>query len=157
MTQLKESNEIVYKIIGSCMEVHKAIGPKHPVEFYKRALEIELKEKELTLENDKSLEVKYKDVVIGNYLIDFMVNEKVIVVVKSQDDLSDGEIQQALRGLAMADCKIGILVNFGQGKLQYRRILPGKQNKEIKDLRKEPKRHNSYLPTGRTRETNPLY
>ena len=157
MAQLKETNDIVYKIIGACMEVHRIVGPGYPVEFYKRALEIEFKEKDLTIENDKSFEIIYKDVLIGNYVIDFWVNDKVIVVVRSQEDLSDGEIQQVLRGLGLADTKIGLLVNFGQAKMQYRRIVPSRQTRDAKEGRKENKRHVNYKPMGRTRETNPLY
>ena len=41
MTLMKESNETLYKVIGSCMEVHRALGPGYPVEYYRKALEVE--------------------------------------------------------------------------------------------------------------------
>ena len=152
MALVKEVNEKVYKIIGSCMEVHRVLGPGYPPEFYKKALEIELKEKELTFETEKSLDISYKETLVGTQTIDFLISDDVVLMIRSQDALKDIEIQQILRCLALTDSVIGVLVNFGNVKIQYKRVLPNQQQRE---LRKEPYRSVGYREMGKTREGNP--
>ncbi|HEX9935437.1 MAG TPA: GxxExxY protein [bacterium] len=153
MTLLKETNEIMYKIIGSCMEAYKVIGPGFPVDFYKKALEIEFAEKELKLEILKSFPYTYKGTEIGTVQLDYVVDKSVIVVVQSYPgEIHDVEIHQAVRYLALAGCPIGLLVNFGNTKIMYKRILPTRQNKEP---RKEDTRPLGYRPVAKTmREGN---
>ena len=122
MALLKETNEIMYKIIGSCMEVHRILGPGLEVDIYRKALEVEMAEKELSFESQKSLEVMYKEVIVGTQEIDFLVNEGVVVAIKSQPELMNIEVQQVLRCLSLAECSIGLLVNFSKEKADYRRI-----------------------------------
>lgn len=153
MALVKEVNEKVYKIIGSCMEVHRVLGPGYPVEFYKKALEIELKDKELTFKTDKSLEISYKETQIGTQTIDFLISDDVVLMIRSQDALKDIEIQQILRYLAITESSIGVLVNFGNVKIQYKRVLPNQQQREV---RKEPYRAVGYREIGKTREGNPV-
>ncbi|MBN2031535.1 GxxExxY protein [bacterium] len=153
MALVKEVNEKVYKIIGSCMEVHRVLGPGYPVDFYKKALEVELKEKELTFETEKSLDINYKEIEVGKQTIDFLISGDVVLMIRSQDSLKDIEIQQILRCLAITESSIGVLVNFGNVKIQYKRVLP---NYQQKDMRKEPYRSVGYREIGKTREGNPV-
>jgi len=153
MGLMKEVNEKVYKVIGSCMEVHRTLGPGHPVSFYRKALEVELALKKLPFEVQKSVQVLYKDVLVGTLELDFIVEGEVIVVIRSQETLKDIEIQQILRCLALTGSTIGLLVNFGQVKIQYKRVLPSYQHREP---RKEPYRTAAYREIGKTREGNPI-
>ena len=113
MAPIKEFNDAVYKIIGSCMEVHKILGPGLPLEFYKHALELEFPGRELTFETDKEVEVVFKDKLIGRMQVDFVVNSSVIIMVRSMENLRDIEIQQVLRAMRLLSLGMGILVNFG--------------------------------------------
>ncbi len=153
MAILKDVNEKVYKIIGSCMEVHRNLGPGHPVEFYKRALEVELALKKLPFKSQKTLQVVYKDVLVGSLEIDFLVHKDVELMIRSQDGLQDVEIQQVLRYLSLTGSVIGVLVNFGLAKIQYKRIMPSHQQKEV---RKDTYRSVAYREMGKTREGNPV-
>ena len=153
MAPMKEINEIVYKIIGSCMEVHKALGPGYPVEYYKKALTIEMPAKGLEFEAEKKLDVSFKDTVLGSINIDFMIAKNVILLIRCQEGLSDVEIQQVLRLISMTSSSIGVLVNFGLMKIQYKRVLPGQQQREP---RKDIYRSSAYREKGRTREGNPV-
>jgi len=153
MSNLKEVNDTVYKIIGSCMEVHKTLGPGYPVDFYKKSLETEFKQRELTFETDKALPVIFKESTVGQFIIDFFVNDGVPVMLRAQEELKDIEIQQVLRAMGLAGKTLGLLVNFGNIKIQYKRVLPSRQSK---DLRKDPYRMMPYRETGRTREDNPV-
>jgi len=153
MTPLKEVNDIVYRIVGSCMEVHKTIGPGLGIDIYKKALEIELPTRELEFKMDKTIDVVFKEKVLGKLTVDFLVNDTVIMMLKAQEELKDFEIQQVLRILQMTGNKMGILVNFGNVKIQYKRVLPSRGPKEP---RKDHSRMIGYREMGRTREDNPV-
>ena len=153
MTVLKEVNEKVYKIIGACMEVHRNLGPGYPVDFYRRALEVELPSKEMPFESRKTLQVTFKDVLVGTLGIDFLIDDTVILMIRSQEGMGDVEIQQMLRCLSLTGSIIGILVNFGLAKIQYKRIMPSHKQKEV---RKDTYRAVGYREIGKTREGNPV-
>ena len=153
MTLMKETNEILYKVIGSCMEVHRTLGPGYPMEYYRKALEVEFKAKELNFEVQKPVQITYKEMLIGTHEIDFLVNKNVVIVLRVQEELKDLEIQQVLRFLSLMKSSIGLLVNFGNTKIQYKRILPSRQTREI---RKEAYHPIEYREIGKTREGNPI-
>ena len=153
MTLVKEVNDKVYKVIGSCMEVHKSLGPGFPAEYYKKALEVEFPLKELPFETQKEIEIKYKDTSVGTMVIDYLVGEDVVVLVRSEDAISDVEVQQVLRCLQLTNSAAGVLVNFGMAKIQYKRVLPNYQQKEV---RKDSYRVPGYRDIGKTREGNPV-
>ncbi|MBN1781179.1 GxxExxY protein [bacterium] len=155
MNQMKDVNEIIYKIIGSCMEVHKTLGPGFPVDTYKKALAIEFSERELAFNQDIHVEVSYKENLIGTLDVDFVVGDAVIVALRSQEDLKDIEIQQVLRFLPLTQTTMGLLVNFGNIKIQYKRILPSRQGRG--ELRKDQSIGvAAYREMGKTREANPI-
>ena len=154
MAVLKDLNDKVYKIIGSCMETHKILGPGYPVDFYKNALNVEFESKKLKIEKDKEIKVLFKEVEVGSILIDYLIDDKVIVSLRSQDNLKDTEVQQVLRCLQLTGSSIGVLVNFGAVKIQYKRILPSHQHQQ-RDVRKDALRYGGYKELGRTREGNP--
>ena len=153
MTLVKGVNEKVYKIIGSCMEIHKALGPGQPVDFYRRALEVELPLKGLSFQAGKSVQMMYKDVMVGTVDIDFLIDNEIILVIRSEETLKDIEVQQILRYLSLFGSSVGILVNFGGLKVQYKRILPSRQQK---DVRKNHYHLADYREIGKTREGNPI-
>lgn len=151
----KEVNDTVYKVIGSCMEVHKNVGPGFPVPFYHKALEIEMADKGLQYEEEKSVKVKFKDVEIGTMPVDFLVNENVILIIRSDDQLRDTEVQQILRIMSHNNIQVGLLMNFGNVKIQYKRILP---SRPVTQIRKNGiTRPLGYRELGRTREGNPIH
>jgi GxxExxY protein len=155
MPMMKDVNEIIYKIIGSCMEVHKALGPGYPMETYKKALSIEFTERELEFAKDETVEVVYKNQLIGSLMVDFIIGRSVIVSIRCQEDLKDIEIQQVLRCLPLTETTMGLLINFGNIKIQYKRILPSRQGRP--DMRKEPSIGvAAYREMGKTREANPI-
>jgi GxxExxY protein len=150
---MKEVNEKVYKIIGACMEVHRSLGPGYPEDFYRRALEVEFPQKGLEYSSQKSYQVIFKDHLVGSVEIDFLVAGEVVVIIRSQDGLKDTEIQHVLRCLSLSGTTIGVLVNFGLVKIQYKRVLPSYQQR---DVRKEAYRIPGSREIGRTREGNPV-
>lgn len=145
-------SDIVYNIIGACMEVHKTLGPGYPTEYYKKALEIEFDSKKLEFEKQKQFDITYKEVTVGTFEIDFLIKDEVVVMIICKDQFLDTEIQQVLRSLQLIEKPMGLLVNFGGTKIQYKRIMPSHRKISNKTLKRYPLEHGR----GITRENNPI-
>ncbi|MEN9909915.1 MAG: hypothetical protein RLZZ540_3074 [Bacteroidota bacterium] len=118
---LKEES---YKIIGICMEVHKILGKGHSEVVYKDALEYEFKINSIPFEREKIYEIKYKDIILPRkYIADFVVYNEIIFEVKAISQLTNSDIKQTLNYLASSKNKLGLLANFGEDSLKYKRII----------------------------------
>ncbi len=136
------------------MEVHKTLGPGYSIDFYRKALEVEFEQKELKFESQKSVQVMFKEVMVGFFEVDFVIAGDVVVSLRSQDMLKDVEIQQVLRCLNLLKCGIGLLVNFGGVKIQYKRVLPSHSQGQTR--KEQPYRYTGHREMGKTREGNPV-
>ena len=117
-------NELTYRIIGICMEVHRELGPGFPEEYYQKALEIEFGYQHVLFEPQKPVQVLYKETQVGLNYLDFVIDEKVILEIKSVNRLNDVHKFQIIKYFAATQYDIALLINFGQVKLQYERLLP---------------------------------
>lgn len=108
-------NQISEKIIGCAIRVHKELGPGLLESTYEECLCFELRESGLFFEKQKALPVIYRDVKLDcGYRLDLMVEGKVIVEVKSVQELNDIHLAQILTYLKLAKCKLGLLMNFNE-------------------------------------------
>jgi len=106
-------NEISEKIIGCSIQVHKELGPGLLESSYQECLYYELFQSGLYVEKQKPLPLVYKDVKLDcGYRIDLLVENKVIIEVKSVDGLNDIHLAQVLTYLKLSKCKLGLLMNF---------------------------------------------
>ncbi len=106
-------NEISYKILDAAFKVHTALGPGLLESSYQAVLVYELKKRGLYVEKEKALPLIYEDVHMEvGYRIDILVENKVIIEVKSVDALNDIHLAQVLTYLKLSDCKLGLLLNF---------------------------------------------
>ncbi len=113
-----------YKIIGICMEVHKILGKGHSENIYAEALEYEFKVNNIPYEREKKYDVFYKDIKLSKYYFsDFTVYGAIILELKAIEKLSSSEIKQTLNYLAASRNKIGLLINFGEDSLKYKRVI----------------------------------
>ena len=118
---LKEES---YKIIGICMEVHNILGKGHSEVVYKDALEYELRINLIPFEREKIYEIEYKDIILTRkYIADFVIYNEIIFEVKAISQLTNSDLKQTLNYLASSKNKLGLLVNFGEDSLKYKRIL----------------------------------
>ncbi len=118
---LKEES---FKIIGLCMEVHKILGKAHSEVVYKDALEYEFKINSIPFEREKSYEIIYKDIILPRkYIADFIVFDEIILEAKAISQLTNSDTRQTLNYLASSKNKLGLLVNFGEDSLKYKRII----------------------------------
>ena len=106
-------NEISEKIIGCAIEVHKALGPGLLESAYEECLFHEIRQTGLKVEKQKPLPLIYKEVKLEvGYRLDLIVENKVIIEVKSVEALNDIHTAQVLTYLKISGCKLGLLMNF---------------------------------------------
>ncbi len=116
--------EEAYKVIGLCMEVHKILGKGHSEIVYKDALQYEFFKNNIPFEREKKYEIKYKDIVLAhNYFADFIVFNNIILELKAAQSISESHIKQTLNYLAASGLRLGLLINFGEDSLKYRRVI----------------------------------
>lgn len=106
-------NEISEKIIGCAIQVHRELGPGLLESSYQECLYFELIQAGLLVEKEKSLPLVYKDVKLDcGYRLDLVVENKVVIEVKSVEALTDIHMAQILTYLKLSKCKLGLLMNF---------------------------------------------
>ncbi|MBI3142247.1 MAG: GxxExxY protein [Bacteroidetes bacterium] len=106
-------NEISYKIIGAAMELHKALGPGLLESVYENALAYDLRELGFEVKTQVPMPLVYKEVKqdVG-YRIDLLVEDKVIIEVKSVENLASVHFAQTLTYLKLSDKRLALLINF---------------------------------------------
>lgn len=113
-------NELSYKIIGAAIEVHKNLGVGLLESTYETALVYKLKLQGLNVKQQTSLSLKYKEITIENaYKVDLIVEDKVIVEIKSVLELHSIFYSQVLTYLKQSHIKLGLLINFNNELIKY--------------------------------------
>lgn len=116
--------EEAYSIIGLCMEVHNNLGSGFLEIVYKDALEIELKNAGIPYTREKEYKVNYKGIFLPHkFYADFVVFDNIILEIKHTSDIVDSHIAQSINYLKVSGNKLALIVNFGEKKLYYKRIL----------------------------------
>lgn len=105
--------EVFKKVLDCAFKVHTAPGPGLLESAYEECLFYEIKKLGLTVEKQKPLPLVYEEVKLDvGYRLDLLVENKVIVEIKSIDSLADIHMAQILTYLKLSECKLGLLVNF---------------------------------------------
>ncbi len=113
-----------YQIIGKCMEVHNNLGAGFLEIVYKDALEYEFRKAGIAYEREKQYVVNYKEIILPHkFYADFVVDDKIILEVKALSLISDEFIAQAINYLKVSSNQLALIVNFGELKLNYKRIV----------------------------------
>lgn len=121
-------DKITEQILNCAFKVHTNLGPGLLESSYKECLCYELSKSGLSYVKEKSLPLLYEDVKLDcGYSIDILVEDKVIVEIKSIEELHDIHKAQVLTYLKLSGCRIGLLLNFNVLKLKYgiKRLIHG--------------------------------
>ena len=110
------------QIIGCAFKVANALGPGYLEKVYENALLHELRKSGLKVQAQKSIEVWYDGVLVGDFIADLLVEDRVLVELKACRTLGDVHTAQALNYLAATGLKICLLLNFGSPKVEVRRL-----------------------------------
>jgi GxxExxY protein len=114
----------VYSIIGAAMTVHNELGSGFLESVYQEALGIEFLSKHIPLQREVPLQIYYKGTLLSKYYIaDFLCFDKIIVEIKALSKRSPEHQAQVLNYLKAANLQLGVLINFWQPKLEYKRLI----------------------------------
>lgn len=122
MEEYKHS-DLTGKIIGCAMKVHRVIGPGFPEIIYMRCLQIELKNSDLNCAAEVEKDIYYEGIKVGSRRLDLLVNNTVIVELKAVTEVEPLFYNQVINYLKIFKVEIGLLLNFGNTSLQYRRFV----------------------------------
>jgi GxxExxY protein len=115
--------ELTFAVIGAAMEVHKILGPGFLEAVYQAALERELTLRGILFEHKIKLPVTYKDGIVGVYEADLIIDNKFIVEIKAVSKFNSNHQAQAMHYLATTGLRLALLLNFGTGSLEHRRVI----------------------------------
>ena len=115
--------EITEKIIGAAFEVHRELGYGFLERVYQRAMQVELLSAGVSAEIEKRIQVKYKGVVVGEYDADLIVDGCVAVELKVTPQYDKRDEAQLLNELKATGIKVGLLINFGRARVEYKRLV----------------------------------
>ena len=117
--------ELSYQVNGVLFDVYNTLGGGYPEKYYQRAISEALKKKYIQFQEQLMVPLDYDGVSIGRFFLDFYIEGKLILEIKSAPRLYPRDEKQVLSYLKRHNVKLGILVNFGRQKLVIRRILRG--------------------------------
>jgi GxxExxY protein len=124
-------SELTSKIIGCAITVHKALGNGFQEFIYQRALEIEMKLQGISFLREFEMPIFYREQRIGTRRVDFFVEDCISVELKATIKLEDVHFAQAINYLEAYNLEIGLLINFGETSLNFRRLT----NKKFKSIK----------------------
>lgn len=121
-------NEISKRIVGCALKVHRTLGPGLLERSYQECLYYELRKANLSVEKEKPIPIFYEEVELEcGYRVDLLVNDKVVIELKSVEFLTDVHLAQTLTYLKLGNYKLGLLINFNVTMLKHgiKRVING--------------------------------
>ncbi len=115
--------DITEQIIGAAFEVHGILGYGFLEKVYQRAMQAELSRRGLKAELEPKIAVYYKNAVVGDYQADLFVEGAVIVELKVAKSYRSEDEAQLLNELKATGTKVGLLINFGRTKVEFKRMV----------------------------------
>jgi GxxExxY protein len=123
------------RIIGCAMQVHRRLGNGFQEVIYQRALSIEFECDNLRFVREQEMPIYYREKSIGSRRVDFFVENSVMVEIKAITKLENVHLAQALNYLECYKIQVGLLINFGQRSLEFKRVH-NRLNRDSEDYEK---------------------
>ncbi|HKB35681.1 MAG TPA: GxxExxY protein [Gemmataceae bacterium] len=115
--------EITEQIIGAAFEVYRVLGYGFLEKVYQRAMQVELRLRGRKADLESKIKVHYKDAIVGDYQADIFVQNCVIVELKVAREYQTADEPQLLNELKATGIKVGLLINFGRTKVEFKRLV----------------------------------
>ena len=115
-------SELTSKIIGCAMNVHKELRNGFQEVIYQRALQIEMNLANIPFTREHEMPIFYRQEHIGTRRVDFLVNGIIAVELKAVINLENVHLAQAINYLEAYNLEIGLLINFGEMSLNFKRL-----------------------------------
>jgi GxxExxY protein len=116
-------SEITEQVIGAAFEVFRELGYGFLEKVYQQAMKIELESRGLLADIESDIQVRYKGQVVGAYRADILVNRSVVVELKVAPSIDSRDETQLLNELKATGIKVGLLINFGKQKAEFKRLV----------------------------------
>ncbi len=137
--------DLTYKIRGACFAVRKSLGLGHKEIVYQKALEIEFKNIGLNFESQKILNVLYQDQKVGIYTPDFIIEDKIIIELKSLPEIGKPQEEQLWSYIKGSKYKLALLINFGSKDVEFKRIVYDSLRQSASSLRQSAQIQDEYI------------
>jgi len=118
-----EHEDVTEQIIGAAFEVYRVLGYGFLEKVYQKAMQVELIKRGLTAKIEDPIQVLYKGVEVGKYKADLLIEECVIAELKVSKTYNSEDEPQLLNELKATHIKVGLLINFGRTKVEFKRIV----------------------------------
>jgi GxxExxY protein len=118
---MMQYEELTRKIIGCAMKVHSVLGCGFQEVIYQRAMAIEMEKQGLRFAREQEMGVFYEGISIGTRRVDFFVEEKIMTELKAISQLNDTNLNQSVNYLEAYNLPVGLLLNFGNKSLEFKR------------------------------------
>ena len=115
--------ELSYEIVGVAMGVHNQLGNGFLEKVYENSMMILFEEKSIKAKQQQKINVMFKNRVVGDYIADILVEDKIILELKTIDKITNVHRAQLLNYLKATGLKLGMIINFKNRKLEYERIV----------------------------------
>ncbi|MCK4654872.1 MAG: GxxExxY protein [Candidatus Cloacimonetes bacterium] len=115
--------ELSYKIIGAAMEVYNELGKGFLEKVYENSLMVMFESLKIKAVQQAPIKVYFKSQIVGNYIADILVEDKIILELKIVDKITDVHKAQALNYLKATGLKLAIILNFKNNSLEYERVV----------------------------------
>ena len=111
-------------IIGKAYEIHRSLGFGFAEIVYKDAFEIEFTDNNTLYKREKEYKVYYKERLLKHrFYADFVVFDTIVLEVKAKSAIAEDDYAQTINYLKCSGCKVGLILNFGRGKLEIKRVV----------------------------------
>lgn len=129
--------DLTYQVRGAIFTVYNQLGYGHKEQVYQKALACELEDIGIIYKREVSLEVKYKDKVVGKYKPDFIIDNKIVLEIKAVELIAKTFEIQLINYLKTTNYTLGLLINFGAPKLYIKRLIwTGNPRESVSNQRK---------------------
>lgn len=118
--------ELSYKIMGILFSVQNQLGNRYQEKYYQRAIEQGLKDNNLKFQKEIAVDLKFNGKKIGKYFLDFLIENAIILEVKTVPCFRPKDFRQVLAYLVSSNIELGILANFRTDSISYKRIINSK-------------------------------
>ena len=109
------------------MHVYNKLGSRFNEALYDRAMRVALEMQGLGFESQKAVDIYFEGTAVGLYYLDFLVEGVVVVELKALPELNSSHLGQTITYLTGTGCQVGLLINFGTSRLEWRRVFPPKR------------------------------
>ena len=114
---------ITKSIIGAAFEVYRILGYGFLEKVYQKAMQVELSQNGLQAELEQPIKIRFKGAIVGDYYADLFVEGKVIVELKAAKVYRPKDEAQLLNELKATGVEVGLLINFGAQKVEFKRLV----------------------------------